>query len=84
MDATAPAAIEDVTIPGAPANPYRETAERYDYALRPSTCPACGDVGWPWNGWFHCDGSTTCGLIAVVDDGRCFRPVARLLAEATT
>ena len=38
-----------------------------------SSCPVCGGVGFPWGGWFHCDG--TCHAIAVVSTGQVFVPV---------
>lgn len=74
------AAVTDliIDIPGAPENPYVEVAATYDYAkANRCRCPVCGDLGWPWAGWFHCE-SVRCGLVAVVGDGRCFRPVVRI------
>ena len=64
-----------ITIPGAPANPYMETGDHYDYAQARARCPGCGGVGVPWNGWFSCEGGDGCRLIAVVEGGRCFKPV---------
>ncbi len=63
-----------LTIPNTPLpSTYRLIEARYDPAA--NVCPACGGLGWPWGGWFHCDSSDrACGCIAVIADGRAFLP----------
>lgn len=46
-------------------------AAKYDYAKDPTRCPACGGLGFPWAGWFHCD---DCDAVALVAGGDCFLP----------
>jgi hypothetical protein len=70
---------DDITIPGAPDNPYRAIAERYDYDADKTRCPSCGGLGMPWHGWFACE---RCRCVAVVEGGRAFVPVARETTEA--
>jgi hypothetical protein len=69
---------EPVTIPKAPYNPYVPIMRRYDYAHLPTTCPACGQLGTPWGGWFSCE---DCRCIALVESGEAFVPVGTMLTD---
>jgi hypothetical protein len=44
---------------------------RYDYVADKCQCPVCGDVGFPWRGWFTCD---YCPAVALVYGGDVFMP----------
>ena len=67
-----------MTISKAPHNPYVPIVRRYDYQHLPTTCPACGQLGTPWGGWFSCE---DCQCIALVEDGLAFVPEGTVLTD---
>lgn len=71
MVAFDPELLDEVTIPGAPHNPYQQIAARYVYDADKTKCPACGGTGIPWRAYFSCE---DCYCVALVYTGHAFVP----------